>query len=224
MRLFDPRDHRHALPQRVHPAFGAVEVMVGQCGANRELEQRGAPRHQVPQRPVAGLQPQIARVHSVVGDRDEGLPGEVLFTLEGLDRRRASRRVAVEHVDQLAAKEVVVHHESAQHRQMLVAERGAAGGDGGGHAGEVHRHHVGVALHHDRLMALGDVALGQVETEEHRRLLVQHGLGSVDVLGFHRVIVEDASRAESDDLPTGGPDRPQQPAVEPVHRAATAFA
>ena len=139
-----------------------------------------------------------------VGDRDEGLAGEILFALERLDRRRAAGGVAVEDVDQLAAKEVVVHHESPQHRQVLVAERGAAGGDGGGHAGQVHRHHVGVALDDDRLVPLGDVPLGQVEAEQHRRLLVQHGLGGVDVLGLDLVVVEERARAEADDLPAAG--------------------
>ena len=174
--------------------------MLGERGANGELEQRGSPRHQIAQRAVAGLQPQIARVHAVGGDGDERLSGQVLFAVERLERRRASGRVTVEHVDQFTAKEVVVHHESAQHRQVLVAERGAAGRDRGGHPGQVHRHHVGVALDDDGLVPLGDVALGQVEAEQHRRLLVQHRLGGVDVLGFHRVVVEQPARAEPDDL------------------------
>ena len=205
------------------PALGGVQVVLGKRGADRELEQRRAPGHQVAQRAVAGLQPQIARVHAVGGDRDEGLPGQVLLAVERLERRRAARGVTVEDVDQLAAKEVVVHHESAQHRQVLVAERGAARRDGRRHPGEVHRHHVGVALDDDRLVPLGDVPLGQVEAEQHRRLLVQHRLRGVDVLGLHLVVVEDAAGAEADDLAAAGPDRPQQAAVEAVHRAAPAL-
>ena len=108
--------------------------------------------------------------------------------------------VAVEHVDQFTAKEVVVHHQSAQHRQVLVTERGAAGRDRRRHPGQVHRHHVGVALDDDGLVPLGDVALGQVDAEQHRRLLVQQRLRRVDVLGFHRVVVEQPPRPEPDHL------------------------
>jgi hypothetical protein len=62
-----------------------------------------------------------------------------------------------------------------------------------------------------------------VEAEEHRRLLVQHGLGRIDVLRLVLVVVEQPARTEADDLPAGHPDRPQQPAVEAVHRAALAL-
>ena len=183
-RVLDPGDQRHAPAQRGDPALRVVQVVLGERGADRELEQRGSARDQIAQRPVTGLQPQVARVHAVGSDRDEGLPGQVLVAVERLDRRRTARRVAVEDVDELAAKEVVVHHESPQHREVFVAERGAAGRDRGGHPGQMHRHDVGVALDDDRLVPLGDVPLGQVETEQHRRLLVQHGLGGVDVLGL----------------------------------------
>ena len=37
------------------------------------------------------------------------------------------------------------------------------------------------------------------------------------------IVVEDASGAEADDLAAAGPDRPQQPAVEAVHRPAPAL-
>ena len=207
-----------------HPALGAVQVVVGQRGANRELEQRGSTRHQVAQCAVAGLEPQVAGIHPVVGDRNERLPREVLLPLERLDGRRASRRIAVEHVDQLTAKEVVVHHESPQHRQVLVAERRAARCDRRRHASQMHRHHVGVALDHHGLVPLGDIAFGQVQPEQHVRLLVQHRLGGVDVLGLHAVVVEQAARAESDHLARRHPDGPQQPPVEPVHRPAPALA
>ena len=197
--------------------------MVLERGANCELEQRGSARNQIAQRTVSGFQSQVARVHAVGGHRDERLPGQVLFAVERLDRRRSTGLVAVEHVDQFAAKEVVVHHESPQHRQVFVAERGAARRHRGRHPGQMHGHHVGVALDDDRLMALGDVPLGVVEAEQHRRLLVQHGLGGVDVLRFVLVVVEQPACAEADDLAAGHPDRPQQPTVEAVHRAPTAF-
>ena len=87
------------------PALGAVQVVFGERGANRELEQRGSTRDQVAQRGVTGLLPQLARVHAVGGDGDEGLSGHVLLALERLERRGVAGRVAVEHVDELTAKE-----------------------------------------------------------------------------------------------------------------------
>ena len=218
--VLDLGDRRYAAPQRADPALGAVQVMLGQRGADGELEQRGPPRHQVAQRAVAGLEPQIAGVHAVGGHRDETLPGQVLLPGERLERSGLTGRVTVEDVDQLAAKELVVHHQSAQHRQVLVAEGGTAGGDRGGHPGQVHRHHVGVALDDDTLMALGDVTLGQIKPEQDGGLLVEHRLRGVDVLGGDRVVVEDSPRAESQRLATGAADGPQQPAVEAVDRAA----
>lgn len=103
---------------------------------------------------------------------------------------------------------------------MLVAEGGATGRHGRGHPGQVHGHHIGVALHNHGLMALGDIAFGQIQTEQHRRLLVQHGFRGVDVLAGHGVVVEDLARAEADHLAAAGTDRPQQPPVEAVHRPA----
>ena len=55
-------------------------------------------------------------------------------------------RVAVEGEDDLAGEGVGVHEQPAQHLDVVVAERRAAGGDGGRHAGEVAGHDVGVAL------------------------------------------------------------------------------
>ena len=106
---------------------------------------------------------------------------------------------------------------------MLITEGGATGGDRGGDPGHVHGHHVGVALHDDGLVGPGDVPLGHVDSEQHRGLLVDHGLRGVDVLGLDLVIVEDPAGAEAHRLATGAADGPQQPPVEAVHRAATAF-
>lgn len=215
--------HRHAAAQRGHPALGAVQVQLGERRPDCELEQRCSPGHQVAQRGVAGAQPQVAGIHAVRRDRDEGLPGQVLLAAERLERRGPPRRVAVEDVDQFTAKEAVVHHESAQHRQMLVAEGGAAGGHRSGDPGQMHRHHVGVALDDHGLVALGDVAFGQIDAEHHVRLLVQQRLGRVDVLGFHRIVVEQPAGAEPDHLAGRAADGPQQPPVEPVHRATPAL-
>ena len=163
--VLDLGDDRRALPQRAHPALGAVEVVAGQRGPDGELEQRGTAGNQVAQRRVTGGQSQIARVHPVGRHRDKALPGQVLLPRERLEGGRLPGRITVEHVDQFATKELVVHHQPAQHRQVLIAEGGAAGGDSGGHPGQMHGHHIGIALHHDGLMALGDIPLGQVDTE-----------------------------------------------------------
>ncbi|SHW87634.1 Uncharacterised protein [Mycobacteroides abscessus subsp. abscessus] len=104
---------------------------------------------------------------------------------------------------------------------MLVAERGATGRDRGRHTGQVHGHYVGVALDDHRLVPFGDVTLGQIEAEQHVRLLVQHRFRCVDVLGIHLVVVEQPAGAEADHLTRRTADGPQQPTVEPVHRATT---
>ena len=110
----------------------------------------------------------------------------------------------------------MVVQEPAQHPGVVVAERGAAGGDRGRHAGQVAGHHVGVALDDDRLRGAGDVAAGQVDAVEHLALLVDRGLGGVEVLRLDPVVVEDPAGAEADRVAAGVADRPQQPAAEPV--------
>ena len=72
-------------------------------------------------------------------------------------------------------------------------------------------------------MPLGDIALGQVDAEQHRGLLVEHRFGGVDVLGGDLVVIENAPRTEAHRLSTGTANGPEQPPVEAVHRAASAF-
>ena len=102
---------------------------------------------------------------------------------------------------------------------MVFAERGATRGDRRGDAGLMHRHHVGVALDHNGLMALGNRFLRVVETEQHLGLLVQHGLWRVHVLA-HVVVVEQLAGAETDDVAAEVADGPEQTAMEPVDGAA----
>ena len=205
------------------PPLGGVEVVLAQDRADGELEERLAAGDEVAHRGVARTQPQVAGVLPVRSDAHEGLRGEVLVAVERLERGGLPRRVAVEGVDDLAAVERVVAHQPADHADVLGAERRATGGDGGGHAGQVHGHDVRVALDDDDLTALGDLPLRQVEPEQHVRLAVDRRLGGVEVLGLDRVVVEDPAAAEADDVAAEVADRPQQPAVEPVDRATAAL-
>ena len=164
--------------------------MLAQDRADRELEQRLAAGHEVADGGVARAQPQVAGVLPVRRDAHERLRGEALVAVERLERGGLARGVAVEGVDDLAAVERVVAHQPADHADVLGAEGRAAGGDGRGHAGQVHGHDVGVALDDDDLPALGDLPLGQVQPEEHVRLAVDRRLGGVEVLGLDRVVVD----------------------------------
>ena len=85
-------------------------------------------------------------------------------------------------------------------------------------AGQVARHHVGVALDHDGLHRARDVAPGQVDAVEHLALLVDRGLGGVEVLRLDPVVVEDPPGPEADRLAAGLADRPQQAPAEAVVR------
>ncbi len=104
---------------------------------------------------------------------------------------------------------------------MVAAEGGTAGGDGGGDPGEVAGHDVGVALDDDGPAALGDLLLGEVDAVEDLGLLVDRGLGGVEVLGSV-VVVAELARAEADDLAADVLDRPHEPAAEAVDGAAAA--
>ena len=87
-------------------------------------------------------------------DGDERLGGPALVLAEGAHRGLLPGRVAVEGEDHPGRREVgLVAHEAAQHLDVVVAERRAAGGDRALDAGEVAGHHVGVALDDDRLCA-----------------------------------------------------------------------
>ena len=69
-------------------------------------------------------------------------------------------------------------------------------------------------------VAAGDVALGQVETVEHLRLLVDGRLGGVQVLRALVVVVQ-LARAEADRLTGDVADRPHQASAEAVVHAAS---
>ena len=90
-----------------------------------------------------------------------------------------------------------------------------------GHAGQVAGHHIGVALDDHRPALLGDLPLGLVDAVEHMRLLVERGLGGVEVFR-PVVVVEELAGAEADHVAGEVPDRPEQAAAEPVDQAARA--
>ena len=81
---------------------------------------------------------------------------------------------------------------------MIRAEGGAAGGHRGGHPGQMGGHDVRVSLDDDDTVIARDVALGQIQAVEHLALVVDRGLGGVEVLGDSGVLLRQASAAESD--------------------------
>ena len=192
-----------------------VGVVAADDGADDELEHRDPGGDHLAHRRVPALHAQVTGVHPVGSDGDVAASGELLVALEGTHRRLLAGLVTVEGVDDLAAEELVVEHEPAQHLQVLLAEGGTAGGHGRGHPGSVQRHDVGVALHHHGLVVGTDRLLRPVQPEEHLRLLVQQRLGRVHVLA-ELVVLEELAGTEPDDVPGGVPDRPQQPTVEAV--------
>ena len=84
-------------------------------------------------------------------------------------------------------------------------------------------HHIGVALDDDPALLLGDLLARKVDAVEHLALLVERGLGRVQVLGA-LVIVEELAGAEPDDITAEIANRPDEPAPEPVVDAPVALA
>ena len=105
---------------------------------------------------------------------------------------------------------------------MLGAEGGAAGRDGGPDAREVGGHHVGVALDDHHLMLGGDLLAGDVQAVEHVGLVVDRGLGCVEVLGA-LVGLQQFPGAEADGVAGDVADRPHQAAAEAVVDTALPF-
>ncbi len=133
---------------------------------------------------------------------------------EGAHRRFLARGIRIEGEDDFAETGVVSEN-AAQHLDVVDAERGAAGRDGGRDAGEVAGHDVGVAFDDDDLAAAGDLAFGEVESVEHLGLVVDGGLRRVQVFRAV-VVVEELARAEADGLACDVADGPHEPAPEPV--------
>ncbi len=218
--VLDAGDDGGRLVQGGGAARRGVQVVAPDDLAQGELEERRARFDQVGDGLVALGEPQVAGVHAVGGDGDVGLGGELLVVLEGAQGRLLAGRVAVEGEDH--ARAAVVHQQPAQDLDVVAAEGRAAGGDGGRDAREMTGHDVGVTLDDHRAGRLRDVLLRQVDAVEDLGLLVDRGLGGVEVLGPVVRLVELAG-AEADDVPADVADRPHQPAAEAVDGAAAAL-
>ena len=136
--------------------------------------------------------------------------------LEHLEGSLLPRLVAVEGEHHLPMQPVVGTEKPLQPPRMVIAEGRTARGDRRVDAGDVGGHDIGVSLDDDGLGTFADRLPGEVEPVEHLRLLVDRGLGGVDVLGGKTVVVVDASGAEAEHGAGRVPDRPQQSADEEV--------
>lgn len=215
--VLDAGDDGGGLVEGGGAAGRGLQVVALHDLAERELEERGARLDEFGDGRVALGEPEFAGVHAVGGDGDVRLGGELLVVLEGAQGSLLVGGVAVEGEDD--AGRAVVHQEAAEDLDVVAAEGGAAGRDGGGDAGEVAGHDVGVALDDDGPADLGDVLLGQVDAVEHLGLLVDRRLGRVEVLGAV-VVVAELARAEADDIAADVPDGPHEAAAEAVDGAA----
>ena len=218
-RIADVGDHRHGAAEGVDAALGVVQIVLGEHRTDRELEHRHPRRHQVTHRGVPTLLAEVARILAGRGHRDERLAGELLVPRERPQGGLLAGLVTVEGVDDLAAEIIVIEHQAPQRRQVVLAERGATRGHGGRDPGRVHGHDICIALDHHRATLGGDVPLGQIQTEQHLGLLVEHRLGRVHVLA-QLVVLEQLSCAEADNLAGQVADGPQQAAMEPVDEGA----
>ncbi len=222
LRLLDAGHDRNRRCRSSNPTLGRVQVVAVQGRLDGELEQRAATGDQLPHRAVTPGLPQLTRIHSVRRHRHEGVGGEPLIGVEGLECRLLPGGVAIEGVDHLTTDDLVVGEIAAQHTDVLVAECRPAGRHRGRLAGQMHGHHVGVALDDDDLTLPGDFFLGEIQAVEQLGLLVQRRFRGVDVLGLEPVVLVETARAEAHHIAGRVVDRPQQPAVEPVHRSTIA--
>ena len=135
--------------------------------------------------------------------------------LRRLGGRRQACHIAVEEDHDLAAIAAL------EQLQVLRRERRPADGDGVLHAGLVEADDVEVPLDQHGGAGLPDRLPGQVQAVEHPALLVEHGLGRVDVLG--PLLVSHGAGAEADDGPVDGDDGEHEPAPEAVVAAPVAL-
>ncbi len=130
-----PRDELRAAVKRGDPALGRIEVVLIEQAADRELVERHPAGDKVTHRRIAVCEPDVARVEAIGLNGYVRLGGEFLLGLERAQRRALPGRVSIEGEDDLAFGPVRVHDEPAQHLDVLLAERRAAGRHRGGHVG-----------------------------------------------------------------------------------------
>ena len=112
-----------------------------------------------------------------------------------------------------------VAHETPHHLDVVLAKGGSTRRHRSGDAREVARHDVRVPLHHHHLAFLANGRLCHVQPVQHVRLLVERGLGRVQILGPLVVFVQTAG-TKADHFSRDVPNRPQEPSPEPVVHAA----
>src|SRR5829696_10504240 len=190
--------------------------MLFQHVVHHEAVQRHPPGDELTNRRLAALESQVTWVEAGRLYRDVGLGHEVLVTSEHFDCGRLSGLITIESKNHLTVERVMIAHQPPQQPSMIITEGGAAGGNRRIDAGQVSRHHVGVALNHDRLALFADRGASEVQSIEHVRLLVEKGFRSVDVLRRHSVVLEQPASPEAHHLPSRVADRPHRTALEEV--------
>ena len=106
--------------------------------------------------------------------------------------------------------------ELADEPDLLLRERGTAGGHHVGDAHLVHHHNVHVALYQDASVCLGNFALGEVNAQQVTALDVNFRFRGVDVLG--RVVCLERTAAVGNDASAHGVDGEHDPLAEFVHQ------
>ena len=85
--------------------------------------------------------------------------------------------------DQLDRAQRIVGDQTAHDLGVLGTERGAARGDGGVNAGQVHGHHVRIAFDDHHLSFLDDGGFRQIDAVKHLGFAVELRVRRVDVFG-----------------------------------------
>ena len=226
--ILDVGDDAGGGAQALHSPLGAAKIHLGQDGTNREFKQRGARVHQVNDRLVSRRQPKLARVLAARGDSHERLRRKVLVLPVRAQRSLAPGAVAVKGEDHLRPVRAtarqehprrrvgVVAQEAANDPNVLGSERRPTRGHGVRHARNVGGHDVGVPLDDHHPVVGGDRLLGQVEAVQELRLLVDGGLGGVEVLRGVLLRLVQPSRPEADGRARDVADRPHQAPAEAI--------
>ena len=188
--IADLRYHGHCAAQGLQAPLRGIDAVLRNDGLNDELEHGDAVRDELAHGGIAFFQAQVAGVHAIRGHGDKGLAGEFLLAIKSAHGGLLPCLIAVEGIDELAVEVGIIQHEPAQHLEVLATKGSATRCHCGFHAGGVHGHDVRIALYHHGLVVIGNIALGQIEAEEHLGLVIEHGLGGVHVFAELVVVVK----------------------------------